>query len=73
MQFLLGLLTAVVFFLCLYTAFWIGQKRAKKPTVTKPLSEEEEERIKEAKRHTAHFQKLWTYDTDKALQRKKVM
>lgn len=72
MQFLLGLLTAVVFFLCLAAAFYIGHRTKRKSSIPVPLTEEEKERQKEVKRYNQHFKALFSYDTEIALQRKKV-
>ena len=70
MQFLFGLLTAVVFFLCLAGAYYIGLKQGKKRPAPKPVDEEEKRKREQV---TKHFQALFNYDTDIALQKKKVM
>lgn len=69
MDFLLGLLTATVFFLCLFLAYRMGARKAKKPSESKPMNEEERRKIEQ---YNKHFQALFNYDVDKAL-RKKVM
>jgi hypothetical protein len=69
MQFVLGLLTAVVFFICLAGALYIGYRLGKKRPEPKPIDDEIKRKQEQA---TKHFQALFSYDTDKALQRKKV-
>lgn len=66
MQFFLGLLTAVVFFVCLLTAYWLG-RRSKHVPVKKPPDEEKQ---REIERLNKHFQALWNYDVGTALKRK---
>lgn len=69
MEFVLGLLTAVVLFLLLATAFYFGYKRGKKKSDTNTISEQEKRRQKEIQEH---FQSLFNYDLDTALKGKKV-
>lgn len=68
MQFLFGLLTAVVFFILLGTAYWLGTKQNKR-SITQSVDEETQ---RKAKKHREDFMKLMNYDVDKATQRKKV-
>ncbi|PKR86105.1 hypothetical protein [Heyndrickxia camelliae] len=65
MQFLLGLLTPVVFFVVFYMGTKYGKKQGK------PVEIDEKQLIK-AKKIQEDFQKLMNYDVSKALQRKKV-
>lgn len=72
MEFLLGLLTAVVFFICLFIAFKIGQKQTKTIKKDNPLTEEDQRQREKIKQFDQHFKSLFAYDVEKALQRKKV-
>ncbi len=69
MLFLYGLLTAVVFFIVVISALYIGYKLGHKQG--KPVEIDEKQIIK-AKKIQEDFQKLMNYDVSKALQRKKV-
>lgn len=69
MEFILGALTAVVFFLLLISAYWLGTKRAIKAQPP-PIDEEQK---REIERFNRHFKELFNYDVDKARQRKKVL
>jgi hypothetical protein len=66
MDFLYGLLTAVVFFIALLSFYYIGYKQGNKRT-TKPPDDEEVRKAKEIRRG---FMNMMTYDVNKALQRK---
>jgi hypothetical protein len=68
MEFLLGLLVGVVFFLCVILAYWLGTKQSKH-TAPKEMDKQQRD---ELKRYNDHFKKLFTYDVEKAIQRKKV-
>jgi hypothetical protein len=68
MEFFLGALTAVVFFLLLLIVYWLGTKRTIKAQPP-PMDHQQKE---ELKRYNDHFKKLFTYDVEKAIQRKKV-
>lgn len=69
MQFLLGLLTAIVFFILLSISFYLGyrfnHKREKQPNI-----DEEEQRLN--KQLHKDFLKMMNYSTEVALERKKV-
>lgn len=69
MEFLYGLLTAVVFFIALITFYYIGYKQGKKVSAPLPLDEEKQ---REIDRFNKGFKELFNYDVEKALQRKKV-
>jgi hypothetical protein len=69
MEFFLGALTAVVFFLLLIFAYWIGTKQTIKAQPPPPMDSEHK---KELERYNKHFKALFNYDVEKALQRKKV-
>ena len=73
MEFILGLLSSAVLFICLYTAFKMGQKQMKKPSKVNTLTEEETKQREQIKQYNEHFKKLFSYDVDTALQKKKVM
>jgi hypothetical protein len=68
MDFLLGLLTAVVFFIALLYCYYHGYKQGSKKSSV-PANEEE---IRKARTHAEDLVKLMTYDVEKAQQRKKV-
>ena len=67
MQFILGLLTAIVLFLLLATAFYLGRRQANKQIRTNPINEEEKRR---KERFDNHFRELFNYDISTALKRK---
>lgn len=69
MLFFYGLLTAVVFFLCVLTAFYMGYKQGKKVIKPKPLDEVKQRRMDQINKE---FQAVFSYDLNTALQRKKV-
>jgi cystathionine beta-lyase/cystathionine gamma-synthase len=73
MEFLFGVLTTVLFFCCVSVAYRMGKKQAKKISKVNTPSEEEQHQKEQIKRYNDHFKKLFSYDVDKALQRKKVM
>jgi hypothetical protein len=66
MEFIYGLLTAVVFFIALLSFYYIGYKQGNRRT-TKPPDDEEVRKAKEIRRG---FMNMMTYDVNKALQRK---
>jgi hypothetical protein len=68
MEFLYGLLTAVVFFIALLSFYYIGYKQGNKQT-SKPPDDED---VRKAKNLRKGFMNMMEYDVDKALQRKKV-
>lgn len=71
MEFFLGLLSTVVFFILLFLASFIGYKLGKKKTDVKatPVSEEEQRKIEQ---FNNHFKALFAYDVSTAMKRKKV-
>jgi amino acid permease len=73
MEFIAGLLTAVVFFIAVYLAYRTGKNQTKKPNKVNALTEEEQRQREQIQRYNEYFKQLFQYDTDKALQRKKVM
>jgi hypothetical protein len=68
-MYFLGLLTAILFFLLLFLAFYIGSKVGKRPTKTIPIDDVEKQRIEQFNKH---FKALFAYDVDTATRRKKV-
>jgi Na+/H+ antiporter NhaC len=68
MDFLYGLLTAVVFFIALISFYFIGYKQGNKHT-SKPPDDEE---VRKAKVMRVDFMNMMNYDVDTALKRKKV-
>jgi cbb3-type cytochrome oxidase subunit 3 len=70
MDFLLGLLTAVVFFIAVIAVYFVGYKQGKRhQPANKPLPDEEKQKME---RFNKHFKELFAYDVDTAIQRKKV-
>ncbi|MDF1507629.1 hypothetical protein PZE06_05465 [Robertmurraya sp. DFI.2.37] len=69
MQFFLGLLTAVVFFVLLSGAVYIGYRIGKKKPKPQPIDEDEQRKAKQLQQD---FIKLMNYNEEIALQRKKV-
>jgi predicted RND superfamily exporter protein len=69
MLFIYGLLTAVVFFLVLFSIFYLGYRTGKKNPSSVPVSDE---RKREMEKFDKHFKNLFNYDVGIAVQRKKV-
>jgi hypothetical protein len=69
MEFFLGLLTAVVFFIGLLAVYQVGYKQGKKTSVPIPLDEEKQRQLEAFDKG---FREIFTYDVTKALQKKKV-
>jgi hypothetical protein len=68
MEFVYGLLTAVVFFIALFGSLYVGYRLGKKsPPPKQPI--DNEEKLKTEK-FNKHFKALFAYDVDKALQKK---
>jgi hypothetical protein len=72
MEFILGVFVAALFFCCLFLAYWIGTKQTKVKSKVNTLTEDEQRQKEQIKQYNEHFKKLFKYDTDTALQRKKV-
>ncbi|GIN88700.1 hypothetical protein J6TS2_50860 [Heyndrickxia sporothermodurans] len=70
MEYLLGALVAVVFFILLLSTLYIGYQLGTKKQKHKVKHDEEEAR--KAEMHRSNFIKLMNYDVSTALQRKKV-
>jgi hypothetical protein len=70
MQFVYGALTTVFFIFALLSFYYIGLKQGQKPKQEK--HEVDRERQKEIERFDKHFKELFSYDVEKAYQRKKV-
>jgi len=68
MEYLLGLLTAVVFFIVFFAGKHVGQQSIKRP---KPPDVDEKEQ-QEMKSFNEDFRKLFNYDVAQATARKKV-
>jgi len=69
MQFILGLCTAIVLFLLLSTAFYLGYRRGLKQHKSIPIDEAEK---RKREQFDKHFKALFNYDVETALKRKKV-
>jgi hypothetical protein len=72
MDFILGVLSAVLFFCCLFLAYWMGTRQTNKPSKTNTPTEDEQRQKEQIKQYNEHFKKLFSYDVDTAIQRKKV-
>jgi hypothetical protein len=75
MDFIYGLLTAVVFFIALLFFFYLGIRYERKKPPNKPVSNEtkEFEHIKKQQEIHNDFLKVMSYNEDTARQRKQVM
>jgi hypothetical protein len=69
MEFFLGLLTAVVFFIGLLAVYHAGYKRGKQTSAPIPLDEEKQRQLEAFDKG---FREIFSYDVAKALQKKKV-
>jgi len=67
MEFLIGALATVAFFVCLYGAYKAGQRSRK--TVPREIDEQEAHRAKQLRQG---FEQLMSYDVTKAVSGKKV-
>jgi cbb3-type cytochrome oxidase subunit 3 len=73
MEFILGLLVGVVFFIALIGIYYLGFKHGKKGKVQRePELTADEEDQRRAKEHRKAFMSMMNYDVDVALQKKKV-
>jgi hypothetical protein len=74
MEFLMGLLVAVVFFVVVSVSFLTGYKFANKqrPVQKETLTDEDKEEQRKAEELQKSFVKLMNYDLTTALNRKKV-
>jgi hypothetical protein len=70
MQFVFGLLTAVVLFVVVSVSLYIGFKLGKKKS--QPTSQIDENEKLKIEKFNKHFKSLFAYDVETALQRKKV-
>lgn len=69
MQFVLGLLTAIVLFLLLTISFYLGRRQGLKQHKAIPINDEEK---RKREQFDNHFKALFNYDVNKAYARKKV-
>jgi hypothetical protein len=67
MEYLIGALATVAFFVCMYGAYIVGQRSRK--TVPREIDEQEAQRAKQLRRG---FEQLMSYDVSKAVSGKKV-
>lgn len=65
MEYLIGALATVAFFLCVYGAYKAGQKSRK--TVPREIDEQDAQRAKQLRKG---FEQLMSYDVSKALGKK---
>lgn len=68
MEYIIGSLITVVFFICVGGAYFLGMKQHPK---SKPLEVDEKEKQR-IKQYNDHFKALFSYDVDTALKRKRV-
>jgi Mg2+/citrate symporter len=73
MEFILGVFVAALFFCFLFLAYWMGTRQTKKLSEVNISTEDEQRQKEQIKQYNEHFKKLFKYDVDTALQRKKVM
>jgi hypothetical protein len=69
MEYFLGLLTAVVFFIVTFFFFYMGYKQGKKASAPIPLDKEKKRQMEQFDKG---FKEIFSYDVEKALQKKKV-
>ena len=69
MEYILGLLSGVVFFAVLGAVLYIGYRLGKKKPQANEVDEEEQRQMKQFDKY---FKDIFSYDVEKALQRKKV-
>jgi hypothetical protein len=69
MEYFLGLLTAVVFFIALVGIYYIGFKHGKKTSAPLPIDNEKQRQLEA---YDKGFREIFSYDVAKALQKKKV-
>lgn len=69
MEYILGLLSGVVFFAVLVAAVYIGYRIGRKRPEPRQVDEQEQRKMKQFDKH---FKELFSYDVNKATQRKKV-
>ncbi|WP_394139560.1 hypothetical protein [Cytobacillus oceanisediminis] len=69
MEYILGLLSGVVFFAVMGAFLFIGYKMGQKKHTAQPVDEEEQRKMQQFDKY---FKDIFSYDVDKALQRKKV-
>jgi hypothetical protein len=67
MDYILGLLTAVVFFVAILFAYYLGARTKQ----SKPIPVDEEKK-QEIEQFNKNFKAMFNYDVDTAVQRKKV-
>jgi hypothetical protein len=72
MEYLIGALLVVVFFICVLYAFYVGYKLGKR-TNTAKVENEDDDMKKKAIILQKEFVELMNYDVTKALERKKVI
>ena len=68
MDFVMGLLTGVVFLLVFFAGQYVEQRKNKRPKPPDP----DDRQIEEAKKLNEQFQQVMSYDVSKAIERKKV-
>jgi virulence-associated protein VapD len=69
MEYLIGALLAVFFFCTVIGSFYSGYKQGKKVSAPIPLDDEKKRQME---RFDKGFKEIFSYDVEKALQKKKV-
>jgi hypothetical protein len=69
MEYLIGALLAVFFFIAFLFSFYVGYKQGKKVSAPIPLDKEKKRQIEQFDKE---FKALFNYDVSKAVERKKV-
>lgn len=69
MEFILGMVVALVFMLCLLFVYEAGKRRSNPPTKEQPKASEED--LRRTKKIHEDFQRLMSYDVETAIDRKK--
>jgi hypothetical protein len=69
MEYLIGALLAVFFFIALVFSFYVGYKQGKKVSAPIPLNDEKKRQLEQ---YDKGFKEIFSYDVEKALQPKKV-
>jgi uncharacterized protein YpmS len=72
MDYFLGLLTAVVFFIAFLFFFYLGTRYGSKKTTVTADDEVQRKAKSQAEKHREDLMNLINYDVEKAMQRKKV-
>jgi hypothetical protein len=74
MEYIIGLISGLVFFICLGLSFYFGYKAGSKKQPITPINQDtDEQTIQRTKQLHEDFQAIMNYDLSTAMQRKKVI